>query len=144
MSQVSEAVGSFDHDHAVARAEVLAWFDRYDSLVESGDLNAMADMAAFPLNEITDDTDGFGVVGVCGREQFLAQMAEVVGGAGEVSMESVRHPMFITDSLCFVLTDAAITAAGQTQQMRYGDLLIRTPAGWRFQTMVAGGYHDQM
>jgi hypothetical protein len=142
MPQAAAAIGSFDHDEA--RSEVLSWFARYDRLVESGDLDAMADMAVFPLNEVTDDTDGFGVVALCDRERFLLQMEGAIGGAGQVSMESVRHPHFISRSLCFVITDAAITAHGQTQQMRYGDLLIRTPTGWQFQTMVASGYHAQI
>jgi hypothetical protein len=142
LAQVAAAVGSFDHDEA--HSEVLAWFARYDMLVESGELDAMADMATFPLNEVTDDAGGFGVVGLCDRERFLSQMREAVGGAGEVTMESVRHPMFISRSLCFVVTNAAITTNGRTQQMRYGDLLIRTPSGWQFQTMVASGYHAQI
>lgn len=124
--------------------EVLAWFARYDTLVAAGDLEAMADMASFPINEVTDDAGGFGVTGPCDRDTFLAQMREIVGGAGEVSMESVRHPIFLSRALCFVVTDATITAHGQSQQMRYGDLLVRTVEGWRFQTMVAGGWHEQM
>ncbi|MGH3544819.1 MAG: nuclear transport factor 2 family protein [Mycobacteriales bacterium] len=124
--------------------EVMAWFSRYDGLVAAGELEAMADMAVFPINEVTDDADGFGVVGPCDRDRFLAQMREVFGGAGEVEMESKRRPVFLSRALCFVITDATITAGGQTNTMRYGDLLIRTPEGWRFQTMVAGGWGDQM
>ncbi|MGB4861522.1 MAG: hypothetical protein WBO97_03595, partial [Tepidiformaceae bacterium] len=65
-------------------------------------------------------------------------------GAGEVTMESKRQPVFLSRALCFVITDTTITADGQTNSMRYGDLLIRTPSGWRFQTMVAGGWSAQM
>ncbi len=124
--------------------EVLGWFARYDELVAAGDLNAMADMADFPVNEVTDDADGLGVAGPCDRSKFLAQMREVVGGAGEMTMESKRHPIFLSRALCFVVTDAIFTSNGHTQEMRYGDLLVRTADGWRFQTMVAGGWHDQM
>lgn len=126
------------------RDEVLAWFARYDGLVAAGDLEAMADMAAFPINEVTDDAQGFAVVGPCDRARFVEQMRQVVGGAGEVAMESDRRPVFLTRGLCFVVTDATITAGDQTFSMRYGDLLVRTPEGWRFQTMVAGGWSDQM
>lgn len=123
--------------------EILDWYARYDALVGAGDLESMADMAAFPLNEVTD-SGGYGVAAMCDRERFLAQMRDVVGGAGEVSTESVRHPVFLSPALAFVVTEATITVGGDTHQPRYGDLLLRTPDGWRFQTMVAGGFGDQM
>lgn len=124
--------------------EVLAWFARYDELVRVGDLDAMADMASFPINEVTDDERGHGVAGLCDRQRFLAQMRQAGVGAGDVEMNSTRHPVFLTKGLCFVVTDASFTAGGQTTRMRYGDLLMRTADGWKFQTMVAGGWHAQM
>ena len=124
--------------------EVLKWFARYDALVAVGDLEAMADVAAFPINEVTDDADGHGLAGPCDREKFLTQMREVVGGAGDVQMASERHPIFLSPALCFVVTDASMTVGEQTTQIRYGDLLVRTADGWKFQTMVAGGWHDHM
>lgn len=124
--------------------EVLAWFERYDALVAAGDLEAMADVAHFPLNEVTDDAQGNAVVGPCDRERFLAQMRETVGAAGEVSSRSTRHPVFLAAGLVFVVTDSVITAGGDTHHLRYGDLLVRTADGWRFQTMVAGGWAAQM
>lgn len=124
--------------------EVLDWFARYDELVLAGDLDAMADQACFPVNEVTDDASGHGFAAPCDREKFLAQMRDVVGGAGDLEMASTRHPVFLSRALCFVVTDATFTSGGRTTQMRYGDLLVRTPDGWRFQTMVAGGWHDHM
>jgi hypothetical protein len=124
--------------------EVLDWFARYDELVGAGDLEAMADMAAFPINEVTDDARGYGLAGSCDREKFIAQMREVVGGAGDLEMTSTRHPVFLSRGLCFVVTDASFTVGGHTTQMRYGDLLMRTANGWKFQTMVAGGMHEHM
>lgn len=124
--------------------EVLDWFARYDALVAVSDLEAMADMAMFPLNEVTDDVEGHGIAGQCDRERFVAQMRDVVGGAGDAQLDSVRHPVFLSPSLVFVVTDATITAGGHTHPMRYGDLLVKTAAGWRFQTMVAGGWGARM
>lgn len=123
--------------------EVLDWFERYDRLVASRNLDAMADMAVFPLNEVTDDANGHGMAGLLDRSQYLAQMTEVISNE-DVTTESTRRPIFLSPALCFVVTDAAFTVNGATQRMRYGDLLIRTAEGWRFQTMVAGGWHDQM
>lgn len=124
--------------------EVLAWFARYDELIAAGDLEAMADVAAFPLNEVTDDPEGHGLARPCDRATFIRQMQEAGVGSGGTTTTSVRHPVFLSAALCFVVTDASFTTDGHTEQMRYGDLLIRTEHGWRFQTMVAGGWHQQM
>lgn len=142
MADVQNAAAGYSASDAEIR-EVLDWFDRYDALVAAGDLEAMADMAMFPLNEVTDSA-GYGFAAACDRERFLAQMRDAVGGAGNVSMESVRHPVFLSPALAFVVTDATITAGGETHHLRYGDLLIKTADGWRFQTMVAGGFGEQM
>ncbi|MFF5258620.1 hypothetical protein ACFY4C_06725 [Actinomadura viridis] len=139
-SDVAEQSAGYEQE----TREVLEWFERYDALVAAADLDAMADQAAFPINEVTDDADGFGVVGPCDRDRFIAQMREVVAGSGAVQMESTRRPIFLSRALCFVVTDATITAGGESQTMRYGDLLIKTADGWRFQTMVAGGWAEQM
>lgn len=141
---MSETIPVQRGDYEEETREVMAWFSRYDALVAAGDLEAMADVASFPINEVTDNAEGFGIAGPCDRARFVAQMREVVGGAGEVKMESKRQPIFFSSALCFVLTDATVTADGQMSSMRYGDLLIRTPGGWRFQTMVAGGWSEQM
>lgn len=116
---------------------VLAWFGRYDALVEAKDVGAMADMAMFPLNEVTD-----GHAAACDRATFVAQMTEQVGGTEDIVMESVRTPHFVDANLVFVITDAAITAGGQTQQVRYGDLLVKCDGQWKFQTMVQGGWGE--
>ncbi|KJQ55408.1 hypothetical protein [Microbacterium sp. SA39] len=124
--------------------EILDWFARYDALVQAGDLEGMADLASFPLNEVTDDAAGHGLAAPCDRERYLAQMQEVVGGSGDLEMTSTRHPIFLSPALCFVVTDAVFVSEGIETQMRYGDLLMRTADGWKFQTMVAGGWHEQM
>lgn len=142
MSDVPPAAAGYAASDAEIR-EILDWFDRYDALVAAGDLEAMADQAVFPINEVTD-SGGFGIAAPCDRERFLEQMRDAVGGAGEVSMESARHPVFLSPALAFVVTDATITVGGDAHHLRYGDLLIRTPDGWRFQTMVAGGFGEQM
>ena len=116
---------------------VLDWFTRYDALAVAKDIDAMADQAMFPLNEVSDIK-----AQSCDRARFVAQMAEQLGGTGEVTMESVRTPHFINENLVFVITDATITADGHSTPVRYGDLLVKTADGWKFQTMVQGGWGD--
>lgn len=121
--------------------EITEWFRHYDELVAAGDVEAMADQALFPLNEVTDDPQGLALVSATDRERFVAQMREVGVGAEGVQMRSERHPVFLSSGLVFVVTDAEFVADGQPPStMRYGDLLVRTAEGWRFQTMVAGGW----
>ena len=143
MTQTEQVPAGYEATEAEV-GEVLAWFERYDALVAAGDLEAMADMAMFPINEVTDDAAGHGIAAPCERERFLAQMRDAVGGAGEVSSRSTRHPVFLAAGLVFVVTDAEITAGGETHHLRYGDLLVRTGEGFRFQTMVAGGWGAQI
>jgi hypothetical protein len=117
--------------------QVLAWFSRYDTLAVDKDIEAMADQAMFPLNEVTD-----GYAAACDRDKFVAQMTEQLGEAGDVSMESVRTPHFINENLVFVITDATITTGQYSQQVRYGDLLVKSGGEWKFQTMVQGGWGE--
>lgn len=126
------------------RQDIVDWFERYDALVAAGDVEAMADQALFPLNEVTDDAQGFGVVSATERARFVTQMGAAGVGAAGVEMRSSRTPVFLSPALVFVTTDAEFTSADQTTTMRYGDLLVRTPEGWRFQTMVAGGWSAEV
>ncbi|MGH4011358.1 MAG: nuclear transport factor 2 family protein [Pseudonocardiaceae bacterium] len=131
--------GNFASDED--RASVAAWFEKYDALAARRNFEAMADMAMFPLNEVTDDGAGNGQAEQYSREQYLAQMAEVMGGSGDdVTMESTRTPHFISDGLVFVITEGVMTYRGQTQAVRYGDLLVKKDGQWLFQTMVQGGW----
>ena len=117
--------------------EVLTWFARYDALAVAKDIEGMADQAMFPINEVTD-----GRAESCDRQRFVAQMTDQLREAGDVTMDSVRTPHFLNENLVFVITDAMITADGYSQQVRYGDLLVRSEGGWKFQTMVQGGWGE--
>jgi hypothetical protein len=115
-------------------AGVLAWFEQWDALAVAKDVEAMAGMALFPVNAVTD-----GSARSWDRERFLTDMAATLG-EGDVRMESVRTPVFINADLVFVVTDATITAGDFSQVVRYGDLLVKTDGKWLFQTMVQGGW----
>ncbi|QQQ78451.1 nuclear transport factor 2 family protein [Saccharothrix sp. 6-C] len=115
-------------------AGVLAWFEKWDALAEAKDVEAMADMALFPVNAVTD-----GSAQSWDRARFLADMGATLGD-GDVRMESVRTPVFVNADLVFVITDATITAGEFSQVVRYGDLLVKADGTWRFQTMVQGGW----
>ncbi|GAA0925017.1 nuclear transport factor 2 family protein [Nonomuraea longicatena] len=116
---------------------VLDWFGRYDALVRKGEVESMADMAMFPLNNVTDDAEGNGKATPGTREEFVRDMAQIVS---DVEIHSTRTPHFLSASLVFVVTEAYFTVEGQTQHMRYGDLLVKNGGVWYFQTMVQGGW----
>jgi hypothetical protein len=121
-------------------ATVQAWFERYDGLAAAQDYEGMADQAVFPLNEVTDDGRGNAHAEQFSREGFVAQMADVMGGGGDVTMETTRTPHFLSAGLVFVITEGTMTYDGQSQPIRYGDLLLKVDGQWRFQTMVQGGW----
>ncbi|OBB97470.1 hypothetical protein [Mycolicibacterium peregrinum] len=116
---------------------VLAWFARYDALAVAKNIDAMADEAMFPLNEVTD-----GSAESVDRAGFIAQMTEQLSTGTDFAMESTRTPHFINENLVFVVTDATFTADGFSRQVRYGDLLVKCGGDWKFQTMVQGGWGE--
>lgn len=124
-------------------AELDEWFRRYDALAAAGDVAGTADLAMFPLNTVTDDASGEGSARQLDRAAYLEMMGGVLGGGGDLTMESRRTPYFLTRSLVVVFTDAEFTVDGVTQRVRYADLLVRTGGQWRFQTMVQGGWGGQ-
>ena len=132
MYDMSAAPGFAPTDDDVAG--VLAWFEQWDALAVAKDVEAMAGMALFPVNAVTE-----GSAQSWDRERFLADMAANLGD-GDVRMESVRTPVFVNANLVFVITDATITVGESSQVVRYGDLLVKTDGKWLFQTMVQGGW----
>ncbi|MBB2912175.1 hypothetical protein FHS43_003455 [Streptosporangium becharense] len=62
------------------------------------------------------------------------------GETGGMEMTSTRTPHFLTGNLVVVVTDATVTMNGQTYDMRYADLLVKSGGRWVFQTMVQGGW----
>ncbi|QWF82360.1 DUF4440 domain-containing protein [Amycolatopsis sp. CA-230715] len=125
------------------RAGIEAWFRRYDELAEKIDLDGMADLAYFPLNLVTDGDERGAFAGQWTRQQYLEGMKAAMG-SGEVSMDSTRTPVFLTDSLAVVITDATMTWDGQTQTVSYADVLVKTDGRWLFQTMIQGGWAAAM
>nr|WP_042182914.1 hypothetical protein [Kibdelosporangium sp. MJ126-NF4]CEL15223.1 hypothetical protein [Kibdelosporangium sp. MJ126-NF4]CTQ95735.1 hypothetical protein [Kibdelosporangium sp. MJ126-NF4] len=147
MAELPEAVvasGAFKPS-AEDVASVHAWFAKYDAHVADAELEQMADMALFPLNIVSDSEEsGNGAAAQQTREQFIESMSQVVGAAGDVKMESTRTPVFLTRQLVLVVTDATFTIDGVAQQVRYADLLVKQNGQWLFQTMVQGGWGDQL
>ena len=141
MSETQSMPGTFGFvPDAADLAGVQAWFERYDGLAAAQDYEGMADQAVFPLNEVTDDGKGQAKAEQFDRAGFVAQMAEVMGGGGDVTMETTRTPHFLSAGLVFVITDGTMTYGGHTQPIRYGDLLLKVDGEWHFQTMVQGGW----
>lgn len=124
-----------------------AWFARYDAHAANADVEAMASMALFPLNLVTDDAGpGTGWTGQWNRDEFVRTMSGVMSesGGGDVHFESRRTPHFLTGSLALVFTESTMTVAGQSRRMRYADVLVKQEGEWYFQTMVQGGWAAAM
>ncbi|MGY1454421.1 nuclear transport factor 2 family protein [Streptomyces sp. SS8] len=125
------------------------WFASYDELASCPtpeNIERMADMAVFPLNLVTDGSDGDGRTAQWDRRRYTGTMNAVMGGAGdgEVRFESARTPFFLSSCLVVVFTDSVMTAGGEEHRMRYADILVRRGGVWRFQTMVQSGWAEML
>lgn len=127
------------------RASLDAWFAAYDAHSAKRDVEAMADLAVFPLNLVSDDSAGNGRSAQWDREQFVGTMTQVMGeGAEDITFESERTPVFLSPAMAVVFTDSTMTAKGETQKLRYADILVRRDGQWAFQTMIQGGWGDNL
>ncbi|MFD5428547.1 nuclear transport factor 2 family protein [Streptomyces sp. NPDC127084] len=126
-------------------AGIEEWFAEYDAASGRRDIERMAEMAVFPLNLVSDDSAGQGVSAQWGREQFTAAMSQVMGeGSQDITFTSTRTPVFLTAAMAVVFTDSVMTMDGTEQRLRYADILIRRDGKWAFQTMLQGGWGDNM
>jgi len=126
-------------------ASIQEWFAAYDAHSAARDVERMADMAVFPLNLISDNSEGNGASAQWDRRQFTETMAQVMGeGDADITFESVRTPVFLSAAMAVVFTDSAMTMDGRTRQLRYADVLIRRNGTWAFQTMMQGGWGDSL
>jgi hypothetical protein len=126
--------------------ELREWFDAYDTVSAAVQVERMADMAVFPLNLVTDGSDGDAWCGQWNREQFVAAMGQAVDLGGRVEFDSARTALFVTASLAVVFTDSVMTVDGQAspQRLRYADILVKSQGRWAFQTMIQGGWADML
>ncbi|WP_406403068.1 nuclear transport factor 2 family protein [Streptomyces uncialis] len=126
-------------------AGVQAWFAEYDAAAARRDIEGMADLAVFPLNLVSDDPAGEGASAQWDRKQYIDTMTHVMGeGSEDITFESVRTPVFLSPAMAVVFTDSTMSSGGTTQQLRYADILIKRDGRWAFQTMVQGGWGDNL
>lgn len=123
-------------------AGLMAWFDRYDDHVRRNDTAAMADMALFPITVTTSDSAGECVTREWDRATFVQAMD--MATAGEVDLVNRRRPTFLNADLAVVVTESDVTAGGETQQMRYVDVMAKTGGEWRFTSMIQDGWGDML
>lgn len=127
------------------RAGLAAWFAEYDARSAKREVERMAEMAVFPLNLVSDDSAGNGRAAQWDRERFVRTMTGVMGdGSEDIGFESTRTPVFLSASMAVVFTDSAMTVQGQTQRLRYADILVRRDGEWAFQTMIQSGWGDNL
>jgi len=127
------------------RASLEAWFAEYDAQSAKRDVQHMADMAVFPLNLVSDDAAGNARSAQWDREQYIATMTQVMGdGSEDISFESTRTPVFLSPAMAVVFSDSTMTMGGETRQLRYADILVRRDGTWAFQTMIQGGWGDNL
>ncbi|CAM4083464.1 hypothetical protein GCM10009799_25490 [Nocardiopsis rhodophaea] len=121
------------------------WFARYDERAEKSDAEGMVNMGMFPMNLVSDDSEGNGVAAQWTRDQYLKMLAhEVPDGSADLKTESVRTPVFLSAQLALVFTEATMTTKDGTVKMHYADVLVKSDGEWAYQTMVQSGWGDAM
>ncbi|MEW9517704.1 DUF4440 domain-containing protein [Streptomyces tubercidicus] len=127
------------------RASLDAWFAEYDAQSAQRNVQRMADMAVFPLNLVSDDAAGNGRSAQWDREQFIATMTQVMGdGSEDLTFESTRTPVFLSPAMAVVFSDSTMTTEGESRRLRYADILVKRDGQWAFQTMIQGGWGDNL
>ncbi|MCI3150258.1 nuclear transport factor 2 family protein [Streptomyces sp. GB4-14] len=127
------------------RASLDAWFEHYDALCTERDVERMADQAVFPLNVISDDSAANGRSAQWDRRRFVETMAHVMGDdSQQVTFRNTRTPVFLSASLAVVFTHSTVTAGDQAYETDYADVLVRKDGAWAFQTMIQGGWGDNL
>ena len=120
---------------------LLDWYDRYDAHARRHDIEAMADMALFPLVVMTNDSAGECVAQEWDRETFVQAMDT---GTSSADIANRREPVFLGGDLAVVVTDATVTEDGQVRHMRYVDVMARSGGEWRFKSMIQSGWGDML
>ncbi|GIE30317.1 hypothetical protein Ait01nite_033620 [Actinoplanes italicus] len=120
---------------------LLAWFDRYDGLARDNDVEAMADVARFPLTVTTNDSAGECVSQQWDRETFVRSMSMA---ATTAKIDNERRPVFLNADLAVVVTDSTVTTDDQTLHMRYADVMAKVDGSWRFTSMIQAGWGDML
>ncbi|GAA3385672.1 DUF4440 domain-containing protein [Cryptosporangium minutisporangium] len=123
---------------------LLAWFDRYDAHVRRNDVQAMADMALFPLVVMTNDSAGECVVREWDRSTFVQTMDMSADGSdpSSITIDNRRQPVFLNADIAVVITNSVVTAGGESHHMRYVDVMAKKAGEWRFTSMVQAGWGD--
>jgi hypothetical protein len=124
--------------------DLLAWFAEYDAHAAKGDVEAMANMAHFPLVVMTNDSAGECVAQQWDRATFVAAMGMATGDGSAPSLDNHREPVFLGADLAVVVTNTTMTVDGGVQHMRYVDVMAKTGGQWRFKSMVQAGWGDMM
>lgn len=127
----------------VQKKEIQDWFTKYDALTLKNDFEGMAAMALFPLHVVTHDSKGNGYSETWKKDDFMQVMKEAAANTPKnMSMTAQRIPYFLSFDLVVVVTKAGFHANGQTNTMKYVDILVREEGKWKFQTMAQAGWGD--
>ncbi|MGI5211744.1 DUF4440 domain-containing protein [Plantactinospora sp. CA-290183] len=122
---------------------LLDWFAEYDAHVVEGDVEAMAEMALFPLVVMTNDSAGECVAQEWDRATFVRAMSMATGEATP-RLENHRAPVFLGPDLAVVTTNTTATTGDEVAYMRYVDIMAKAGGRWRFKSMVQAGWGDMM
>jgi hypothetical protein len=145
MSQKEVIQPTFTPDKEDVKS-LTAWFEKYQSHVLKNELDEMAAMAIFPLIVVTDDSNGNCVSQSWDVATFKQVMDLAAQGVdlSTVTIENNRNPIFLSKNLAIVISDAITTIAGQPQQSRYADIMVKQDGAWKYKSMIQSGWGDML
>lgn len=122
------------------------WFAQYEAHVLKNELDDMAAMAVFPLVVITDDSNGNCVSQAWDVPTFKQAMDLNAQGVdlSTVTIQNNRNPVFLSENLAVVITDTITTIAGNPQQSRYADIMVKEDGKWKYKSMIQSSWGDML
>lgn len=127
------------------KKELDEYWKAHQDIMKKGDLNAMADMIAFPVMMMSDDSKGNLKVSEMSRDQWMGMMKPFMDPAHMKEMKDMKMK-----GSCVVMSDNLASCEGQTTGTMMGkkgtvnshSMMVRQDGKWKVKTMTEAGWGD--
>ncbi len=123
------------------KQEIQALFRGMESAAKKGDIDAAAELVAFPVTMMTDDSKGEAKGEAWSREKWTQVMKPFYDHPMKDMKVTHKPSIFLlTDSLATVDDVCTMTRAGKTVTTRNSMFVLRQDGKWRVKAMAEGGW----
>jgi hypothetical protein len=125
------------------KKEITEFFNQEQSLMKSGDIDAMLARVDFPVYMATDDSKGVPKGKEFSREEYDAMMRPMMEDWPKDATVSHRPTITVlSDSLATYVDDFSMTVGGQRLNGRGSGLLVKRDGQWKWKAMMEPGWGD--